>query len=160
MTQNATKLTRIVLIDLDDTLVFNQYKAFSEAREALRLLVELGYTLILFSHNDRAEEVAKHADVFYDVTRNCQSYWSHVVAGCWDLTKQWNLQQVREMYPHVALSEMVLFDDWPQVVQWCRSQGVMAYHVSHQRGLTISDILTAGLVPWHEVFGFGFSHVT
>lgn len=159
MTQRATRDTEIVLIDLDDTLVFNQYKAFPDACSALRLLIELDYTLVLFSHNHRAEEVAKHADVFFDGTRNCESYWSHVVAGCWDVTKQWNLQKVRELYPHVALSRMVLFDDNPSILQWCNSQGIRTHLVWHKRGLTISDIIAAGLVPWHEVFGYGFSHV-
>jgi len=164
-------ITKLVLIDLDETLVEDQWKALPEARIVLQLLSDLGYKLVLFSHNHNAIQVAIRADLYYDPRHcDCRCYWDFVAAGLAPpsghvtsysaLTKEWNLQQVVLRYTDVTLQEMVVFDDWRRVIDWCAELQIPCRQVNPRKGITANDVVAMGLVPWHPVFGYSMNHTT
>jgi len=135
----------IVLIDLDHTLKRSK-RLYPDAVLVLQSLREAGHTLVLFSHNKRAERKAKRYGIHH--------WFDHIVAGCKDMCKEWNWQEVQELYQLVPASNTILFDDSPIHVAAHRARGGNAIRV--KKGLQFHHI--THLLPWDEVFGYSLSH--
>jgi phosphoglycolate phosphatase-like HAD superfamily hydrolase len=148
-----SKPKRLVLIDLDDTLIVPDGipRTLPGAIAALDVLKECGYTLVLCSHNGNAVKLCKMAGIY--------DYFDFISGDAMDYNKKWNLEQIIEKYPDVDVSEMVFFDDWYDLILYFRSRGIDSCHVNHVTGLEIRHLIRTELIPWHEVFGYGLSHV-
>lgn len=147
------KPKRLVLLDLDDTLIVPDCipRTLPGTIAALDVLKECGYTLVLCSHNGDAVKLCKMTGIY--------DYFDFISGDAMDYNKKWNLEQIMAKYPDVDVSEMVFFDDTINVILYFRSHGIDSCRVNYATGLETHHLIRMGLIPWHEVFGYGLSHV-
>lgn len=141
MAKEPTK-PRIVIFDLDDTLIhegFEDYAhlgemlLFKEVKSVLEYLKEKGHTLAIASHNEQAEFLLKSCNIHH--------FFEVVVGYCPPSFEKMPLvEDVLKCVQHMETSDVVFFDDLYENVTELKRKGIRAKMVSWEHGITHQDL--------------------
>ena len=148
---NETERTerRIVIFDLDDTLVHEGFEfehsrilskalLFNEVEEILKYLTEKGHTLAIASHNEKAEFILKSCNIHH--------FFKVIVGYCPPSFEKMPLvEDVLKCVENMGKDDVVFFDDLYENVTELKRNGIQAKLVSWKHGVTFNDLYDMSL---------------
>ena len=136
-------LAKLVIFDLDDTLVHEGFEDYNESllcNDVLNVLEDLkrnGHLLAIASHNEDAEIIAKKCGIsqFFDI----------IVGYCPDTYSKLPLVEEILEFTKKSKDDIVFFDDLYENISELHRNGMKAKKVNWEIGITKRDILEMNL---------------
>lgn len=134
---------RIVIFDLDDTLVHEGFEdengilgesfLFKEVKDVLKYLKEEGHTMAVASHNEKAEIILKSCNIHH--------FFKVIVGYCPpSFGKTPLVEDILNRVDNMGKEDVVFFDDLYENVTELKSHGIQSKLVSWEHGVTREDL--------------------
>ena len=134
MNVNDTKKIKLIVFDLDDTLIQGDRAdiVFKDTREIMEKLKEHGYKLGIASHNSHAN--------WYLKKNNLDGYFDFVQA--FDTNNLSKFQHMTNLMNDLNLkkNECILFDDHLEIVADITGHGIPGFLVDYTTGVTLHNV--------------------
>ena len=134
-------LAKLVIFDLDDTLVHEGFENYNEhllCNDVLNVLEDLkrnGHLLAIASHNEDAENIAKKCGI---------SHFFDIIVGSDTYSKLPLVEEILE-FTKKTKDDIVFFDDLYENINELHRNGIKAKKVNWKIGVTKGDILEINL---------------
>lgn len=127
---------KLVLLDLDNTLVYGDFpnlSLFPDTIAVLDYLKTTGVKIVLASHNQSAEIILRNL--------NISSYFD-IVLGYYDYTNKFTHLNLSMQLFGVKSGDIILFDDLYENIYSMGVHGAQSFLVDPKLGIQLKDVIS------------------